>query len=189
MIRLATDADWETIPEIHRLAFGDEGDDVARLVGELRASQWYKPALSFVAEEDGAVVGHGMNTWNWLEGGSPRVLQLSPLGVLPEYQRRGHGSALVRASLDAVRAIGEPLLLPAIAAVLKRKMVLPNITLTSPVLPAPAPTGWPADWQPARPCCCMTAARSSIAGKSSSIILLPNAARILVAAPNSTMLP
>ena len=111
MIRLATDADWATIPEIHRVAFGDEGDRVARLVVELRASEWYEPELSFVAEDEGKLVGHVMNTWNWLEGGSPRVLQLSPLGVLPEYQRRGHGSALVRASLDAIRERGEPLLL------------------------------------------------------------------------------
>lgn len=110
MIRVATDADWATIPEIHRVAFGDEGDRVARLTRELRASEWYEPELSFVAEEGGALVGHVMNTWNWVEGGSPRVLQLSPLGVLPEYQRRGHGSALVRASLDAVRARGESLL-------------------------------------------------------------------------------
>jgi putative acetyltransferase len=111
VIRVATDADWSTIPEIHRAAFGDEGDRVARLTQELRASEWYEPGLSFVAEESGALVGHVMNTWNWLEGGSPQVLQLSPLGVLPEYQRCGHGSALVRASLDAVRARGEPLLL------------------------------------------------------------------------------
>ena len=60
---------------------------MARLTHELRASEWYEPELSFVAEEGGAVVGHVMNTWNWLEGGSPRVLQLSPLGVLPEHQR------------------------------------------------------------------------------------------------------
>lgn len=110
MIRVAREADWATIPEIHRAAFGDEGDRVARLVGELRASQWYEPDLSFVAEEDGALVGHVMNTWNWLEGGSPRVLQLSPLGVRPDHQRRGYGSALVRASLEAVRARGESLL-------------------------------------------------------------------------------
>lgn len=110
MIRVASEADWATIPEIHRVAFGEEGDRVARLVVELRASEWYEPELSFVAEEGDALVGHVMNTWNWLEGGSPRVLQLSPLGVLPEHQGRGHGSALVRASLDAVRARGEQLL-------------------------------------------------------------------------------
>jgi putative acetyltransferase len=111
VIRVATEADWTAIPEIHRAAFGDEGGDVARLTDELRVSEWYEPELSFVAEENGVLVGHVMNTWNWLEGGSPRVLQLSPLGVLPEHQRHGHGSALVRASLDAVRARGEALLL------------------------------------------------------------------------------
>ena len=111
MIRLATEADWATVPEIHRAAFGDHGDDVGWLVGELRASEWYEPELSFVAEDEGRIVGHVMNTWCWLEGGSPRVLQLSPLGVLPAFQRRGHGSALVQASLDAVRTRGEPLLL------------------------------------------------------------------------------
>ena len=79
MIRVATDSDWATIPEIHRVAFGDEGDRVARLTRELRASEWYEPELSFVAEEGDALVGHVMNTWNWLEGGSPRVLQLSCL--------------------------------------------------------------------------------------------------------------
>jgi putative acetyltransferase len=111
VIRVATEADWATVPEIHRAAFGDHGDDVAWLAGELHASEWYEPELSFAAEEEGRIVGHVMNTWCWLEGGSPRVLQLSPLGVLPGFQRRGHGSALVRASLDAVRARGEPLLL------------------------------------------------------------------------------
>ncbi|HEY2310614.1 MAG TPA: N-acetyltransferase [Gaiellaceae bacterium] len=111
MIRVATEADWPAILEIHRAAFGDEGDAVARLTCELRKSEWYEPDLSFVAEEDGVLVGHVMNTWNWLEGGSPCVLQLSPLGVLPEHQARGHGSALVRASLDAVSGRGEPVLL------------------------------------------------------------------------------
>jgi hypothetical protein len=57
VIRVATEADWATIPEIHRAAFGDEGDRVARLTRELRASEWYEPELSFVAEEGGALVG------------------------------------------------------------------------------------------------------------------------------------
>lgn len=111
MIRLAAEDDWPAIVEVHREAFGgDEGEFVARLVVELRDSEWYEPDLSFVAADEGRVVGHVMNTWNWLEGSGVRVLQLSPLGVLPAFQRRGHGSALVRASLDAVRARGEPVL-------------------------------------------------------------------------------
>jgi predicted N-acetyltransferase YhbS len=110
VIRLAAESDWPAIVEVHRVAFGDDGDRVARIAQELHDG-WHEPGLSFVAEEGGSVVGHVMNTWSSIEGSGVRVLQLSPLGVLPAYQGRGHGSALVRASLDAVRARGEPLLL------------------------------------------------------------------------------
>ena len=69
------------------------------------------PSLSFVAVADGRVVGNVMNSWVGIEGSDARLLQLSPLGVRPDVQRQGHGAALVRASLDGVRALGEPLLL------------------------------------------------------------------------------
>jgi predicted N-acetyltransferase YhbS len=110
VIRVAREDDWSSILDVHRAAFGE--DDVPRLACELhRRPDLYVPELSFVAEEEGGVVGHVMNTRNWIEGTGERVLQLSPLGVLPAHQRRGHGSGLVRASLDAVRAAGERLLL------------------------------------------------------------------------------
>jgi putative acetyltransferase len=110
VIRLAGEDDWPSILEVHRAAFGD--DDVPRLAAELHARQdLYVPELSFVAEDEAVVVGHVMNTWSWIEETEERILQLSPLGVLPAHQRRGHGSELVQASLDAVRAAGEPLLL------------------------------------------------------------------------------
>jgi putative acetyltransferase len=112
VIRLAREDDWPSILEVHRAAFGE--DDVPRLAAELHGrADLYVPELSFVAEEDGGgvVVGHVMNTWNWVEETGERLLQLSPLGVLPAHQRCGYGSDLARASLDAVRAAGEPLLL------------------------------------------------------------------------------
>jgi len=110
VIRIAMEDDWPSILEVHRAAFADE--DVPRIAAELRArDHLYVPELSFVAEEDGSVVGHVMNTWNRIDETGERVLQLSPLGVLPAHQRRGHGCELVRASLAAVRAAGEPLLL------------------------------------------------------------------------------
>ena len=109
-VRVATDADWPAIEDVQRRAFGDEGDDIVRLINELRADpDLYVADLSFVSMAGNVVAGHVMNTWN-LVGDTP-VLQLSPLGVLPEHQRQGHGSALARASVDAVRALGEPALI------------------------------------------------------------------------------
>jgi putative acetyltransferase len=109
-IRVARDEDWPAIREVHRAAFGDEGADVVRLVDELRADPaLYVPELSFVSMSGNVVAGHVMNTWNRV--GDTPVLQLSPLGVLPEHQGRGHGSALARASVDAVRDRGEPALI------------------------------------------------------------------------------
>jgi putative acetyltransferase len=109
-VRLAEEADWPAILEVHRRAFVHD-ERVPGLADELhRSPDLYVPELSFVAVAGDAVVGHVMNTWSTIEGSPARLLQLSPLGVLPEHQRRGHGSALVRASLTAVRARGEPLL-------------------------------------------------------------------------------
>ena len=109
-IRVARDGDWPAIREVHRAAFGDEGDRVVRLIDALRADEsLYLPDLSLVSMAGNVVAGHVMNTWN-LVGDVP-VLQLSPLGVLPEHQGQGHGSALAQASVGAVRARGEPALL------------------------------------------------------------------------------
>ena len=110
MIRVAADDEWPAIREVHRAAFGTEGDRVVRLIDELRADPaLFVPDLSFVSMSGGVVAGHVMNTWNDVDG--VPLLQLSPLGVLPEHQGQGHGSALVRASIDGARARGEAALL------------------------------------------------------------------------------
>jgi putative acetyltransferase len=109
-IRVARDDDRPAIRDVHRRAFGDEGDDIVRLVDALHGDPaLYVPELSLVAVSGNAVAGHVMNTWSRVDG--VPVLQLAPLGVLPDEQGRGHGSALVRASLAAVQARGEAALL------------------------------------------------------------------------------
>ena len=97
--------DRQPVREIHRQAFGDQGTMVAGLVDDLRDG-----ALSLVAERDGQVVGHVMFSRILLD--APRrlveVQTLSPLGVLPGYQRQGVGSALVRAGLQIMSDRGVP---------------------------------------------------------------------------------
>ena len=107
VIRLAREDDWPSILEVHRAAFGPE--DVPRIASELHArADLYVPELSFVAEDGGAVVGHVMNTWNRIEETGKRVLQLSPLGVLPSHQRAGSrlraGSCVARRRAGGGRA-------------------------------------------------------------------------------------
>ena len=99
----------EEILEVHRQAFGDE--DVPRLVLALVEGGYAVSELSFTATAGDRVVGHVMSSWVTIEGSGARLLQLSPLGVLPAFQGQGHGSALVRRTIEAVRAMGEPALL------------------------------------------------------------------------------
>ena len=81
------------------------------MVAAIRASDEYIPELALVAELDGRIVGHVMISYSSLEEGDLRrpVAQLSPLAVLPEFQKQGIGSALVREVTSRARERGEPM--------------------------------------------------------------------------------
>ncbi len=98
-IRDETGADHAAVARLHRLAFG--GDAEARLVDALRRSG--AAAVSLAAECGGGVVGHVLLSRLI---SPPGALALAPLAVLPDRQRRGVGSALVRAALARARAGG-----------------------------------------------------------------------------------
>jgi putative acetyltransferase len=61
--------------------------------------------LSLVAEQDGAVVGYAAFSAASI-GGIGEWTLLGPIGVLPAWQRRGIGSALVRQGLETMRERG-----------------------------------------------------------------------------------
>ena len=65
-----------------------------------------------VAEERGAVVGHVGLSLVWVDARHKLVeaWMLSPLGVLPERQQTGVGTALVAAAVETARASGVPAL-------------------------------------------------------------------------------
>ena len=110
-IRPERPSDAPAIGAVHVAAFpADEGPSVARLVEALRLLPGYDPELSLVAELDGRIVGHVMVGMAHLRDGSDRpIANLSPLGVVPDAQRRGIGSALVEDVVARAAARGEPL--------------------------------------------------------------------------------
>ena len=83
---------------------------VADLVDVLRASAGWRPGLSLVALEHGAVVGHVLASRGWLDAQARLVdvLVLSPLSVTPGRQGQGVGTRLVRQLLAAAASGTEP---------------------------------------------------------------------------------
>lgn len=112
-------ADREAIRAIHVAAFPTPAE--ADLVDRLRADGQIEPARSLLAEVDGAIVGHCLLTATTLERpdgarivGS--IVALGPIAVLPAWQGRHVGSALMHAALErcerdgaaAVVLVGSP---------------------------------------------------------------------------------
>jgi putative acetyltransferase len=83
----------------------------ARLANAIRASSNFVPEWSLVADLRGRLVGHVMVSYVTLddEHTAHRIPSLSPMSVATDYQRRGVGSALIRAVVARVDEAGEPL--------------------------------------------------------------------------------
>src|SRR5262249_2325845 len=104
LVRPEAPGDVGAVRLVCEQAFGGPGE--ANLVDALRRNG--KVTLSLVAEVRGAVVGHVLFSPAGIApaGGPGEVVGLAPLAVLPVYQRRGVGSALVRAGLAGLLAAG-----------------------------------------------------------------------------------
>jgi len=104
-IRAAVRADGPAIRAIHVGAFptSAEADLVERLDRDGDA------VLSLVAQCEGRVAGHLLLSRMRVSGDGRafRALGLGPVAVLPELQRKGLGSALIRAALAEARSAGE----------------------------------------------------------------------------------
>ncbi len=101
-VRAETRHDHEPVHALNAAAF--ESDAEADLVDTLRTEA--NPVISLVAEVDGAAVGHILFSPVTLTGHEDRLwLALAPMAVRPEVQRRGIGSALVRAGLERCREL------------------------------------------------------------------------------------
>lgn len=103
-IRFETPEDIPGIRHVNRLAFGrdNEADLVDRLRGERAIT------LSLVAIQDEQPVGHILITPVSVHAEESRwdAVALGPMAVRPSHQRRGIGSALIRAAFDQLKKLG-----------------------------------------------------------------------------------
>lgn len=107
LVRQETSNDYNEVYNLVKEAFataehrdGNEQD----LVVSLRKSESFVPELSLVAENDGKIAGHILFT----EGkvGNDTVLVLAPLSVLPEFQKQGIGTALIKEGHRIAKELG-----------------------------------------------------------------------------------
>ena len=106
-IRKEESKDRDAVHQLNLIAF-DNGPEAA-LVDKLRAS--CKEYLSFVAVEDGSVVGHLLFTPATVEDCTAVGMGLAPMSVLPSHQRKGIGSRLIRYGLEFLRNAGCPFII------------------------------------------------------------------------------
>jgi putative acetyltransferase len=103
-IRTATGADADAIRTVQLAAFGDHGGVVNPLIDALRGTIATTDRSEYVATDGDEVIGHVMFSRSLLDA-PDRLLDvqvLSPIGVLPDHQRRGVGKALIEHGIAAL---------------------------------------------------------------------------------------
>lgn len=107
IIRQETSRDYEVVYHLIKEAFataehrdGNEQD----LVVALRKGDSFLKELSLVAEIDGELAGHILFTK--AKVGNDTVLVLAPLAVLPKYQKKGVGTALIKEGHKIAKQLG-----------------------------------------------------------------------------------
>jgi len=103
LIRAEKENDRDAVYGVNVSAFDTPSE--ADLVDALR--EHAQPVVSLVAEDSGQVVGHIMFSPVCLSGYPDlKVMGLAPMAVAPGQQRKGIGSALVRAGLEQCKELG-----------------------------------------------------------------------------------
>jgi len=105
-VRQEADKDYRGITNVNNLGFGKKNE--GRLILRLRKTRKFIPELSLVAEIKGRIVGHILFYPIEIksEGKIFPSLALAPMAVLPEYQKQGIGSRLVKEGLKKARKLG-----------------------------------------------------------------------------------
>ncbi len=84
-----------------------------QLVEAIRTSDGYIPGLALVAELDGKIIGHIMVSEVAIDGKNSMIpaLILSPVSVLPQFQRKGIGQVLCRKAVEEASKTDYPVMI------------------------------------------------------------------------------
>jgi putative acetyltransferase len=106
-IRGETIQDYAAISAVQIAAFGDRAD-IALIIMLQRQRPEFDPELSLVAEMDGKIVGHVLFSPEevFLKGQIVKAVNLSPIGVDPNYQKEGIGKLLIEEGHEIAKSKG-----------------------------------------------------------------------------------
>jgi predicted N-acetyltransferase YhbS len=111
-IRPEVPADAAAVRALVDVAFAPKTHE-SHIVDELRSTDRWLPELSFVAVEDGRIVGHCVTSRADLvrsDGRIEPILALGPIAVAPDRQGRGIGRTLIAATVERATADGWPVI-------------------------------------------------------------------------------
>lgn len=153
-IRETVASDFDELPAVYARAFPAE--DLLALVKALCEAT--SGTLSLVAVEGARIVGHVVFTTCHVDGAPHTVALLAPLAVLPNRQKQGIGSALVRAGFGLLKSanvariyvLGDP-------AYYARFGFAPDFDVTPPY-------ALPEEWRTAWQSCTLNPAVSALSG-------------------------
>lgn len=113
-IRLEKREDYREVENLVREAFWNvyrPGCVEHYLLHQLRRDSSFVPELEYVVEEQGRIVAqiaYAKGVYLPDEGPKQDMLLFGPVGVLPQCQGRGYGSALIRFTLERAKELGWP---------------------------------------------------------------------------------
>lgn len=110
-IRTEQPADYREVETLAREAFWNvyrPGCTEHFILHCLRSDKDYRPELDFVMQQDGKLIGQALYMPSQLlcEDKAIEVLTLGPISILPEYQKKGYGLALLHETLECVHSMG-----------------------------------------------------------------------------------
>lgn len=110
VIRETTPQDHKDIIGIAKLAFGDE-EEVTQLVDGLLTDNTAEPKLSLLALCNDQPIGHILFTKAGFSEDTtqPAMHILAPLGVAPDFQRKGVGGMLIKEGIQRLKQMGSKL--------------------------------------------------------------------------------